>query len=152
MRLQDKLGKKNYKENAKKFHKQLTDALKDTSRDITKTITKTYIKNNKATSDLNEKVLKLLEDIGMIAPYLAPCLVILFKPEDKSQFKLIKDPNSIRMNDFLISVGIIVTLYSNMLTFKDSNTSVKLDGDLLETMTNYDFNVGQSNPQYQNLI
>ena len=38
-------------------------------------------------------------DKGMTAPYLATSLVTLFKPENKSQFKLIKDPNSIRMND-----------------------------------------------------
>ena len=56
------------------------------------------------------------------------------------------------MNDFSINGGIPVTLYSNMLTFRDSNKSFKLDGDLLETMTNYDFNVSHSTPQDQKLI
>ena len=34
------------------------------------------------------------------------------------------------MHEFLINEGIPVTLFSNMLTFKDSIKSFKLDGDL----------------------
>ena len=57
------------------------------------------------------------------------------------------------MIDILIDPGItVIILYGNMLTFRDSNKSIKLDGYLLETMTNYDFNVSHSNPQDQNLI
>ena len=51
----------------------------------------------------------------MIAPFLASSLVNIFKPENKSQCKLIKDQNSMRMNDFLINGCIPVTLHSNML-------------------------------------
>ena len=39
-----------------------------------------------------------------------------------------------------------------MLTFKYSNKSFKLDGDILKTMTIYDFSVSQSNPKDQKLI
>ena len=39
-----------------------------------------------------------------------------------------------------------------MLTFRDSNKSFKLDGDLLEAITNYDFNVDHSNQQDRKLI
>ena len=53
------------------------------------------------------------------------------------------------MKDFLENGGIPVTLYSNMLTFRDSNKFFKLDGDLLQTMTNYDCNVSHSNPKDQ---
>ena len=56
------------------------------------------------------------------------------------------------MNEFLITGCIPVTLSSNMLTFRDTNKSFLLDGNLLETMRNYDFNVVQSDPQYQKLI
>ena len=56
------------------------------------------------------------------------------------------------MNDFLINKGIPVTLVSNMLIFRDSNKSFKLEGCLLETMTNYDFNVDHSNEQDRKLI
>ena len=51
-----------------------------------------------------------------------------------------------------MNAGIPITLYSNMLTFRDNNNSFKLDGDLLETMSYYGFNVGHSNPQDQKLI
>ena len=51
------------------------------------------------------------------------------------------------MNSFLINGGIPVTLHSNMSTFRDSYNSFKLDGDLLETKTNYDFNVHHSKQQ-----
>ena len=88
----------------------------------------------------------------MIAPYLASSLVNLFKPENKSQFKLVKDQISVRINEFLINGGIPVSLYSNMLTFRDSNKSFKLDGYLLETMTNYDFKVNHAIPPDQKLI
>ena len=88
----------------------------------------------------------------MIAPYSASSLIILFKPENKSQFELTKDHISIRMNDFLKIGGIPVILISIMLTFRDSSKSLKIDVELLETMINYDFNASQSNPQDQKLI
>ena len=69
--LQDKLGKQNFHEDMIEVFKPLTDTLKKTSQNITKTITETSIKNNKAISDLKEKNLELMNDKGMIAPYLA---------------------------------------------------------------------------------
>ena len=39
------------------------------------------------------------------------------------------------MNDFLINTSVPVTLYSNMLNFRDVIKSFKSDGDLLKTMT-----------------
>ena len=125
---------------------------KNTSQNIGKTIRETSINNNKAIEILNEKVLELMNGRGMIAAYLDSSLVDLFKHEKKSQFELIKDQKSIRMNAFLINGGITVSLYSNMLTLRDSNKSFKLAGDLLEKMTNYDINVSHSNPQDQKLI
>ena len=56
------------------------------------------------------------------------------------------------MNDFFINEGIPVTLFSKMLLFRESNESIKLDGNLLEAMTNYEFNVSHSNPKDQKLI
>ena len=88
----------------------------------------------------------------MIALYLASSLVNFYKPENKSQFRLIKDLHSSKMNDFIINGGIPVTLFSNILTFGDSNKSFKLDGVLLKIMTNIDFIVSHSNPKDQKLI
>ena len=65
-RLQDRLGEQNYHEDAKKIYRPLTDTIKNTSENSTKTITETYIKNNKGTENLNEKLLELMNDKGMI--------------------------------------------------------------------------------------
>ena len=56
------------------------------------------------------------------------------------------------MNNFLINESIPVTLYSNMVTFRDSNKSFKLDGDLLEALTNFDFKIDHSSQQDRKLI
>ena len=152
VRLQDKLGKQNFHEDLTEVFEPLTNTLKKTSENITKTITETSINNNKAISDLNEKNLELMNDKGMIAPYLASSLVNLFKPENKSQFRLRKDPNSTKMNDFLIHGSIPVTLFSNMITFRNSNKSFTLEGDLLKLITNYKFNADHSSPQDKKLI
>ena len=130
----------------------MTDAIKNTSKKLTKTFTETSIKNKKAREIINENVLELMNDKGMLAPYLASSLVNLLRPENKSNFILVNDDNSIKVNDFLINRGIPITLYSNMLTFSDSNKHFNLDGDLSETMTNYDFKVSHSNPKDQKLI
>ena len=100
--------------------------------------------------NLNENVLELMNDKGMIAPYLASSLVNFFNLK-KSQFRLIKDLNSIEMNEFLISDGTPVTLYSKMLTFRDSNKTFELDGDLLATLTNYDIKNGSFRFQKESL-
>ena len=117
-----------------------------------KTISETYINNNKALENLNEKVLELMNDKVMIAPCLASSLVNLFKPDKKSQFRLLKDLNSTVKNVFLINDSIPFTLYSNILTFKDSNKTFKLYGDLLETISKSVFTVEYSIPHDQKLI
>ena len=152
VRLQDKLGEQKYHEHAKKLFKPMTDESKNTSEKITKTLTENSFNNNKAIENLNEEISKLMDDKGMIAPFLASSLINLFKPENKSQFRLKKDLNSTEVKDFLINGGIPVTLASNMLIFRDSSKTFKSDGDLLETMTNYDFNGSHSNPKDKKLI
>ena len=152
VRLQDKLSEQKYHEHAKKLIKPMTDAFKDTSDNLTKTITEKSINNNKAIENINVRILEMINDKAWIAPYLVASLVSLFKPENKSQFRFKKYLNSSKMNGFLINEGIPLTLFSNMITFRDSNNSFKLDGDLLETITNYDFNVSHSNPKDQKLI
>ena len=82
--LQDKLGKQNFLEDMKKLFEPMTNVIKNTSEIITKTLTESSINNNKAIENLNENVLELMNDKGMMAPYLASSLVNLFKPEQKS--------------------------------------------------------------------
>ena len=94
---------------------------KNTSENLPKTLTENSNNNNKAIENLNEKFLDLMNDKGLISPYLASSLVNLFKPENKSQFRLKKDLNATKMNDFVINAGIPVFLFSNILLFRDSN-------------------------------
>ena len=85
----------------KKLYDPPTGTIKNTSEKITKITLATSNKNNKAISDLNEKVLELMNDKGKIAPHLAPSLTNLFKAENESQFRLIKDLNSTKMKLYL---------------------------------------------------
>ena len=108
-------------------------------------MTESPIKKNQAFENLDDKVLELMNDNGMIAFYLASSLVNLSKPENTSQYKLIKDI-------FLTNRSTPITLYSNMVLFRDTNKSSKLDGNLIKAMTNYNFNVDHSNTQDRRLF
>ena len=150
VRLQDKLGEQNYHEDSKKIFKPMTEAIKSISENIIKTLTENSINNNKAIENLNEKILELMDEKGMIAPYLVSSLSNVFNLENKSEFRLRKDPNSTKINDLLIHRAIPVTLFSNMITFRDSDRSFKLEGDLLKLITNHKFNADLSSPQDKN--
>ena len=108
--LQDKLGKQNFHEDKKKVFKPVTKSLENTSQDITKTITETSIENNKAIEHLNEKVSEIMNDRCILASYSMSPLSKITNPEHTSQFKLVKDHNSNRVNDLLIKNTIPITL------------------------------------------
>ena len=152
VRLLDKLGKQNFHEDMTKVFEPLTDTLKKTSDNIAKFFTENSINNNKAIENLNEKILELMNDNGLIAPYLTTSLFEVFKKDNKSQFRLRKDPNSTKLIVFLIHGTIPVTICSNMITFRDSNKTFRLEGDLLKVITNYNFNVDHSSPQDKKLF
>ena len=152
VRLQNKLGEQNYHENINKFFKPMTDEIKNTSEKITKTLTENSINNNKAIENLNEKILELMNDQGLIAPFLTSSLVEVFRKDNKRQFRLRKDPDSTKLNDFLIHGKIPVTIFSNKITFRDSDKTFKLEGDLLKVITNHKFNVDHSNQQDRKII
>ena len=148
VRLQDKLGKQNFHEDMTKVFEPLTDTLKKTSENITKTITENSINNNKAIENLNEKVLESMNDKGLIDS----SLIEVIKSDNKGQFRLTKDPNSTKTNDFLINEKIPVTIFSNMLTFRDTKKVFKIEGDLYKVITDYKFNVDHSNKQNRQII
>ena len=83
VRLQVKFGDQNYHEDAIILFKPMTDAIKNTFENTAKTLTENSINNNKAIENLNENFLELLNDKGLISPYLASSLVNLFKAENK---------------------------------------------------------------------
>ena len=72
--------KVNFMRIQRKLFEPMTDSIKDVSENLTRTITESSIKNKQSIPDLNEKVLELMSDKGMIASYLASSLVNLFKP------------------------------------------------------------------------
>ena len=141
VRLQDKLGKQNFHEDMKKVFEPVTKSLENTSENLTKAITETSIKNNLAIENINNNLLEIMNDRGILASYLMSPLSRITNPDNTSQFRLVKDHNSNRVNDLLMKNKIPITLYGNMLTFRDTNKQFELKGDLLEMITNSKFNV-----------
>ena len=141
VRLQDKLGKQNFHENMEKVFEPVTKSLKNTSEDLTKTLTESSIKNNQAIENLNNKLLEIMNDRGILATYLMFSLSKITNPENTTQFKLVKDANSNRVNDLNINNSIPITLYNNMITFRDTGKEFELKGDLLKMITNKSYNV-----------
>ena len=141
VKLQDKWGEQNFHEDLKKVFEPVTKSLNNTSENITKAITETSIKNNQAIENINNNLLEIMNDRGILATYLMSPLSRITNPENASQFKLVKDPSSNRVNDLKINKKIPITLYGNMLTFRDTNKQFELKGDLLEMITNSKFNV-----------
>ena len=141
VKLQDKLGEQNFHEDMKKVFEPVTKSLENTSENLTKAITETSIKNNQAIGNINNNLLEIMNDIGILATYLMSPLSRITNPENACQFELVKDPSSNRVNDFKIHNSTPITLYGNMLTFRDTNKQFELKGDLLEMITNSKFNV-----------
>ena len=125
----------------KKVFEPVTESLESTSQDITKTITETSVKNNQAIENLNNKLLEIMNDRGILATCLMSPLSKITNPENASQFRLVKDHNSNRVNDLKINNSIPITLYGNILTFRDTGKKFELTGDLLEMITNKNYNV-----------
>ena len=141
VKLQDKLGKKNFHEDIKKVFEPVTKSIENTSQDITKTITETSLKINQALENLNNKLLEIMNDRGILASFLMSLLSKITNPENTTQFKLVKDSSSNRVNDLLINKTIPITLYNNLLTFRDTGKEFELMGDLLKMVTNKNYNV-----------
>ena len=140
-RLQDKLGKQNFHEDMKKVFEPVTKSLENTSENLTKAITESSEENNLALENLNNKLLEIMNDRGILATYLMSPLSKITKPENTTQFKLVKDSNSNRVSDLKINKTVPITLYNNMLTFRDTGKEFELTGDLLKMITNKNFNV-----------
>ena len=141
VKLQDKLGKQNFHEDMKKVFEPVTKSLENTSENLTKAITESSKENNLALENLNNKLLEIMNDRGILATYLMSPLSKITNPENTSQFKLVKDPSSNRVNDLNINNSIPITLYNNLLTFRDTGKEFELKGDLLKMISNKNYNV-----------
>ena len=141
VRLQDKLGEQNFHEDMKKVFEPVTKSLENTSQNLTKAISESSKENNLLLENVNNKLLEIMNDRGILASYLMSSLSKITNPENTSQFRLVKDSSSNRVNDLKMNKTVPITLYGNMLTFRDINKQFELKGDLLEMITNGKFNV-----------
>ena len=144
VKLQDKLGEQNFHEDMKKVFEPVTKSLENTSEKLTNAITETSIKNNLAIENINNNLLEIMNDRGILATYLMSPLSRITNPDNTSQFKLVKDPSSNRVNDLKINNSIPITLHNNLLTFRDTNKQFGLKGDLLKMITNDKYNVNHA--------
>ena len=89
-------------------------------------MTETSFRNNKASENLNNKLLEKVNDRGTLASYLMSPLSKNTNPGNTSRLKLVKDCISSRVNDMLIHNRIPGTLYNNLSTFRDTDKSFYL--------------------------
>ena len=141
VRLQAKLGNQKFHEGIKNYSNQLLNHLKTPLKMKQKTITETSFKDNQAMESLNKKLLEIENDRDILATYLMSPLSKITNPENASQFRLVKDSSSNRVNDLLIHNTIPITLNNNILTFHDTGKEIESKGDLLKMITNNNFNV-----------
>ena len=151
-RLQDKLGKQNFHEDMKKVFEPVTKSLEYTSENLTKAITESSKENNLALQNLNNKLLEIKNDRGIISSYLLSLLAKITNPENTTQFKLVKDSSSNRVKDLLIHNTIPINLHDNVFTFRDTNKIFELKGDLLKMITNKSYNVDLASLQDKKIM
>ena len=108
-------------------------------------MTESSIKNNKALENINDKLLEIINDRGIIASYLLSPLSKITNPEKTTQFKIVKDPSSNRVKDLLIQNTIPVALHNSLLTHRDTGREFELQVYLLKMITNKNYNVDLAN-------
>ena len=136
VRLQDKLGKQNFHEDMKTVFEPVTKSIIGVCEQVTMTKTETSVNNSKAQENLNHKLLEIMNDRGILATYLMSPLSEITNPENTSQFKLVKDSCSNRVNDLLIKNTIPITLHDYLLTSRDTGKVLELKGDISKMIFN----------------
>ena len=95
--------------------------------------------NDRTLKSLNNKLLDIMNDRCIKAFYLLSPLSKIINAANNTQFKLVKDRNSNRVNDLLTHNKIPVTLHIDFVTMRDTNREFKLEGDLLKMITNENY-------------
>ena len=139
VRIQDKLGKQNFHENLEKAFEPVTKTVRDASDDVTKTIMIISKENNIALESVNTKPLEIMNVRSLLAFYLMSALSRITNLENTTQFKLVKDSSSNRVNDLLIHNSIQVILHDNLLTFRDTGKIFEIKADLSKMITGKKF-------------
>ena len=133
----EKLGKQGYHYDVKELFEPITKTLTDTSQKVLEE-TKS---NTKAIQNLDEsnnfvEILKSLNENEVIHSSLIRPIAKLLIPKNKSQFRLLDDPDSDNWSDFEMD-GEKVPLYDDKLVFRDSGVVFTLKGDILSMITDY---------------
>ena len=136
----------------KKLLEPVTKSIKEVSEVVTKTITETSTDNNKAPENLNNKLLEIMNDRGIIASYLLSPLSKINHTENTTQFKLLKDSSSNGVNELLINNSIPITLHDRLLIFGDGVKKFELKGDLLKLITKKNYNVDLASSSDKKLL
>ena len=125
------LCKQNFHEYIKKVFEPVTKSIQDVSEEVTKTKTETSQNNNKALEILNNKHPEILNDRGILPSYFMSPLSKVTNTEFSIHFILVKNSDSNRVNDLKINKTIPITLYKNLLTFRDTGEEFETNEDLL---------------------
>ena len=149
--LKDKLGEQFFHQEFKKEFEPATDTIENTSEHLTKTMMLSSKENNKELDNLSNKILETLNGRGIIASYLMSFLSNITDAEKTSQIKLVNYSNSDRVIDLLVQNTIPVTVYDNLLTFRDTVKMFDLKGDLSKMITNKNYNVNLDSLLDENL-
>ena len=67
-----------------------------------------------------------MNDRCVTTSFLLSLLSKITNAEYTKQYKLVKDPNSNRVNDLLINKTIPVVLYNSLLTFRDTDKKFEI--------------------------
>ena len=134
------MGKRNFHEDIKKVFEPVIKTIKGTSEVLTKTLMVASTENNEVIPDVNNKFLERMKDQGSLASYLLYPLSKITNLGHTSQVNLVKDRNTNRVNDILMNKTIPVTLNDNLAIFRDTVKEFKLKRDLLEKITNKNYN------------
>ena len=78
--------------------------------------------------------------MSILASYSLSPLSKITNPDGTSQLKLVRDPDSIRVEDLLTNKTIPVASYDNLLTFRYADKNLELNGELLKRKTDKTYN------------
>ena len=140
VRLVEKLIKQGYHYDIKELFEPITKTLTITSqKSLEETKSKpTAIENLEETNKYFES-LESMNKNGVIHSSMLRPITKLLVPKNKSQFRLLDDPDSDSWNDYKLHRD-KVTIYDVKLHFGDTGLVFTLKGDILAMITDYDFN------------
>ena len=108
--------------------------------------------NNLALDNLNDKLLALMKYRCIISSYLLSPLSKITNPENTTQFKIVIDHNSNRVNDMLMKSTTTFILHDSWLAFRDTGKVFKLEGELLKMITNQNFIIDHASLSHKKLM